>query len=421
MSRPLRNNVRVRNVGWDIGDGIGRDRCAGNGAWATFAITITAATRWLEFETSGGQHQQQHILITPGRVTSIAAGVRPSGFIPFDDGFMTTGAPINTEMINRVANNVGLIYTDRKWCLWSWLQTDDNTFRLSPATSGGSNYRPLGVAAVTMPDHIYSRTVTATAKATDVGTPDGHIIVGQVGGDSVKLTSNGADNSGTFTLIGNKVNIYATAYCEGAVDVSYVVVSATPGLADQGTAQEIVKGVAPPAAIEYLHALESITHKVYWGRYPVPGLNFSPSLYPGALTQFSVRLGPGTKRLQCAVTRYIIPAKDATTNLDHAKFWNTDSGAGAHEAIRVENVSAGDIEAWPPAGADDEQKGFSGLVQWGSMGTTAAPSAVVFPLGMDRMAEIVEADIAQVELFYDVGTCFGFGGLPIPSDDITSL
>jgi len=198
-------------------------------------------------------------------------------------------------------------------------------------------------------------------------------------------------------------------------------VEEVPTFEEHGAGSTPIQGVAPPARIEYLLMIDSMTKRVYWAPHPVPGLNFSPALYPGTKTQFSVGVGPGTKRIRCAATRFIQAGDNASATLDHAKFWNTDSGSGAHEAIRVENTAAGKTEAWPPAGADEIQKSQPGVVQWGSFNAAATVSAGSFPAGQDRMAEITESATSQVERFYDVQLCFGWGGLMIPSDDVTSL
>lgn len=389
--------------------------------WSTFSGTIPANATYLEVYSSGGNHQLQHVLVRPSRVASIAAGIKPSFFAPFDDGFLTTGAPIHTEYINRIVANSSYVYFDRKWCLWSWLQTSAHPFRISSSGGGVSQYRTLGIAPVTLPDHMMERTVTARVKASDSGSPDGHIVVGQLGGDSVKLSCDGGDNSGTFKLTGTSPIVYAKVYCVGTVDVDYVVVDEVPSLVEQGTAQAVVQGVAPPASIEYLMAVETNVNLVYWSMYPVPGLNFHAHVTPDLKTQFSVVLGPGVKRLRCAVTRYIQTGDNASVTLGHARLYNTASGANAQDAIRVENTAAGKNEQFPPAGTTEIEKAQGGIVQWGSLNSAATVDAAAFPSGMDRLAEITESATSQVESFHGVQFCFGFGGKPIPSDDVTGL
>lgn len=61
----------------------------------------------------GNNYQVSHILAypSPGNVTS---GVKASGFVPGDDSLIgSTGAPVNTEMLDRTGNNAISILRDR--------------------------------------------------------------------------------------------------------------------------------------------------------------------------------------------------------------------------------------------------------------------------------------------------------------------
>lgn len=85
---------------------------------------INALTTRLRFTFSAGASDYIPLssLVRPYPDAAIA-GIKASGFIPFDDGMINTAqTPIHTEILNRVKDNVVSIIGDRKVCVLSFAQ-----------------------------------------------------------------------------------------------------------------------------------------------------------------------------------------------------------------------------------------------------------------------------------------------------------
>ena len=97
---------------------------AGDNILVTNSAVLPAAATALRitFSTSGTDYRPLSTHIRP-KPTSLAAGIKPSGFNPFDDGLLTaTKAPLTTEHINRVKANAVAVVKDRKQCVLSFVQ-----------------------------------------------------------------------------------------------------------------------------------------------------------------------------------------------------------------------------------------------------------------------------------------------------------
>jgi hypothetical protein len=84
-------------------------------AQITTGQTIAADTVALRFTVSvaAGTFELHHLLAFPHPAT-IAAGSAASGFVPYDDGILTTaGGPVHTELLDRCAYSTAAILRDR--------------------------------------------------------------------------------------------------------------------------------------------------------------------------------------------------------------------------------------------------------------------------------------------------------------------
>ena len=73
------------------------------------------------------EHGAEGLLVYPNP-TALVAGVKASGFAPFDDGLLSaTGAGLNVEHHNRAKRNAHALLADRHQCAFSFVQEDDPT------------------------------------------------------------------------------------------------------------------------------------------------------------------------------------------------------------------------------------------------------------------------------------------------------
>jgi len=382
---------------------------------------IPAAAKFIRIVTSTGattNHQVTGVTVYPAPGTP--AATQDSGFIAFDNGFLGTGAPIHTEYLNRCANNAIAVYKDRKWCVWSFLQTAALPLRISCATPGA--YRSLGMAACSMPDDLLTRTATVKVRANDSSGTDGYVEVYQLNGQTTgsTLTADNTDRSTTITLTGANPVIGARIVANGTMDVYYVKVEVSPSLEKQGTSKDLITSAAPPARTEYLTTLDGLQARLYWQPYPVTGVVMDPSYYVAGHVLLSMRVGPGVRRFRCALTRYILGG-DATSVVALATFKNSDSGTATHESITIQSDITGSSESHPLTGSTDEEKTANGAIEYGSLVDMPTVNASTFPTGLNRLAEIVESDTAQTEVFFGFANVYGFGGEFLTTTDVTTL
>lgn len=90
-------------------------------------IPATAVALRFDFNAAAGTIAPQHILVYPAP-NAPSAGIKASGFIPFDDGMLTaTGAPVHTEILNRCKLSAMKLLRDRKQQVISFLQKEGGT------------------------------------------------------------------------------------------------------------------------------------------------------------------------------------------------------------------------------------------------------------------------------------------------------
>jgi hypothetical protein len=76
---------------------------------------------------NSGEYRPEGLLVYPNP-TALVAGVKASGFVPFDDGLLSaTGAGLNVEHHNRAKRNAHALLADRHQCAFSFVQEDDPT------------------------------------------------------------------------------------------------------------------------------------------------------------------------------------------------------------------------------------------------------------------------------------------------------
>lgn len=145
---------------------------------------------------------------TPDSVTIFPSGSnapvvrQASGFWPYDDGLLSaTGAPINTELVNRTLRNARAVAGSRAQALLSWVQESDaaNTrYDLSAAMQPDDTWITVahGVASVPYAPQELEVTVSTIASVTG-GTTTSRVRV-QAGAGWKLLNATNIPNSGTI-------------------------------------------------------------------------------------------------------------------------------------------------------------------------------------------------------------------------------
>tara|TARA_R100000664_G_C2757132_1_gene145195 strand:- start:1393 stop:2934 length:1542 start_codon:yes stop_codon:yes gene_type:complete len=384
------------------------------------AVPSTAKFIKITTTTAGSTNHQITGVVMHPSANHTPSAMNASGFVAFDDGFLATGAPIHTEYLNRCVNNVEAVYKDRKWCVFSFIQTDSLGYRLAGSAAGA--FRTIGKAQVTMPDDLLTRTATVRVRANDSSGSDGYVEVYQVNGQTTgtTLTADNTDRSTSLKITGSEPIIACRAVANGTIDVYYVTVEVAPTLEKQGSGKDMITAAAPPARTEYLTTIDGIQSRLYWQSYPVTGVVMNVDQYTSLHATLPVRVGPGVKRFRPCVTRYVT-GDGADTVVGPAVFVNTDSGTASHERIHVNTESTGDTERHPISGSTDEQKTAKGFIEWGAEIEMPSPDASTYASGLSRLCEIVESDQPQTEIFSQFIATYGFGGRYIKTADVTTL
>jgi hypothetical protein len=347
-------------------------------------ITITQANALLDVQLQG-------FCLYPKKLTSIAAGTKASGFVPYDDGHLTsTGAAIHTEYINRAAYNVWATMRDRKQMLTCWAQEASGPLRLT-----GLGYLFYGV--VSIPPEAAGDQVTVRVKATDAGT--GYVMVGQKNGNYVALDSDGTIHTDTLTL--NDHDDLPVLYClvkaDSGTDVEFVSVEWAPTL---GSDDPLLSAPAPAAKVEFLGQLDHITLEGCVRPYAQTCLHFDPSEATGSDWHGYQVVAPGTRALRLAVTRSPSQATGSTLAA------TTVSSKNDGNEIEFASESQG-VEEYPP-------NGMSHIV----LGSQAYDAAA--GLGENRMLLTDEDREPCIERLV-MDNCVALSGIPDGVADLSAV
>lgn len=80
------------------------------------------------YSTTAISFTPHHLLAYPFGVPP-TVGIKPSGFVPFDDGILTgaVGGAVHTEFLERAQQNALALLRDRAQCAFAFVQEDDHT------------------------------------------------------------------------------------------------------------------------------------------------------------------------------------------------------------------------------------------------------------------------------------------------------
>lgn len=373
----------------------------GDNEVAAFDVTIPASAEFLRVTCSVllGTVQVQNVLVMPKILTSIAAGVKGCGFVPYDDTHLTsTGAAIHTEYINRGAANFRAVQADRRQDLLTYLQevtAPKHTWR--PAGSLTSYLAAYGVAG--LPGQ-QTTTVTVRLRASDTGS-GGTVTIGQINGDAVSFAADDTDQTETLELYGEQPVIYVRVTPDTDLTLVYACVDWSPSI---GSPDPLITSAAPPARIEYLSALDRLGLVASVGAYGCPALQTNFYNASGTYWRWRYVVSPATRRMRGIWTRSLNEDGSAATTTEA---FNDESGAGGSNRIDIPAPGTG-TEVYDPMDPFP-------AIAWGALNDEATPSG---PL--NRLHEVVESRSAGVEVF-EARYAVGFTGYPEPVADLAAV
>jgi len=372
-------------------------------------IPLAAATNYIEVKAYNGANnvQLQGALIRPKEITSISAGTKSSGFCAVDRAHLIgTGTAIHTEYFNRAKSNYRATMADRQQCVLSYSHRHDTTASYRFAVSGQQTVLPVLLGAAGLAGRS-TTTVTVYCYATDSGSPDGKVRIGQVNGDSVEITADGtASDSETLTLTGDLPLIYAVAVEPGGnLEIKHIFLIWEP---DDISASPLISSVAPPPRREYLAALDGLGLGAITDPYALTSVHFNPSLAGGTYWHWGHMIAPGAEALRAAVTRSCDGDQDSKP-VD-AELWTSSSGSGADDRITIPASVSGNSDVYPPSALATVDEG---AWTWDAVPPVGAG-------GINRLVELTQSRDPQVEEVYGRYFC-GFSGRVLQVSDLADL
>lgn len=203
---------------------------------------------------AAGDRTDHHLLVYPNTQT-LAAGVTNSGFVPWDDGALTSaeGWPLHEEHLNRIGKNAAAVLSDRKQCAFAFVQeyTATPRFVCSDTYFGQLGYElPIGRAYFpNLPDGQNTNLSVRAIATVSAGSQSRRVQLAQSSGDTAFFNASGNIESATLAVYagrggidayadlqpivsntaGNTTNLYAlVAYYTPNADTSDVVKWNTP-------------------------------------------------------------------------------------------------------------------------------------------------------------------------------------------------
>ena len=185
----------------------------------THTATISASARRMRVTYDHGtdSYWPAHLLVTPAPATTPATK-QPSGFVAYDAGlYAASGAPVNTEHLNRCKASAAALLADRKAMVLSVAQDTVDPHTPAKVTSvgifAGSPKMSMGRAVASLPGNkgktdisLHFRGYTSKSPSTNYTA-----TVRQVGathsGSSVTFDLDGSWQTGTLTVIGETPEI----------------------------------------------------------------------------------------------------------------------------------------------------------------------------------------------------------------------
>jgi len=143
---------------------------------------------------NSGEFRPEGLLVYPDPA-ALTAGVKPSGFAPFDDGLLTaTGAGLNVEHHNRPKRNAQALLADRHQCALSFVQEDDPAFVLHDVATPGLNsflWLRVALGRAVIPGQAEPQLRVRVIASVNAGSTSDRVRVQQAGGAQALLDASG--------------------------------------------------------------------------------------------------------------------------------------------------------------------------------------------------------------------------------------
>lgn len=294
---------------------------------AATTLPANAVALRVQYSAPAVGTRTDHHLLVYASTNTVLAGVKSSGFIPFDTGALSSAEKfaIHEEYLNRCKTSSAAVMKDRKQCAFAFVQeyTAAPHFICSDAIYGSLGY-PLPLSRAWLP-HAKSG-VTIDVKAIGVvsgGTTAGLITLGQKGQQKVSLAADGALNSATLTLYPEGTN--GDAYADLALRVRntsgnqlrvFAVVAFWTPDADNAAITSWANP-APTALASMLAKACKAPEKVALQPYVGTAHVFDGATVGLKTRYLAARIAPGAEAANCGVTQtgdYLTVAPAAPTN-----------------------------------------------------------------------------------------------------------
>lgn len=173
--------------------------------------------------TNGAQLTPHHLLVIP-TPAAVVTGIKLSGFVPYDDGQLSTSGAVTTEHVNRAQANAISVLQDRAQCAFAWVQEDtpaDMVFR--PGLGPFTTWRQAPSVKVGLPGQLGPMTLDCAILAgTTRGT--GAVRLQQsgtlFGGLAFEAAADGVVHTGSCPIVANAGGPEASATLAVSVKVN---------------------------------------------------------------------------------------------------------------------------------------------------------------------------------------------------------
>lgn len=169
------------SIGGTTWTSLGTDSGSINGVdTLTVSASIPAnaiALRW-KFTSSTGNYIVHHVIAYPDDDTITSDG-KQGGFVAYDDALLEgpAGAPVNTEMLNRIQQNMWVLRRTRPHAALSYVQPESSTYGQTPSTVAAGTTHTLARARIWMG---MRQTAALSLACVGASTSGGTLTVAQV-------------------------------------------------------------------------------------------------------------------------------------------------------------------------------------------------------------------------------------------------
>lgn len=362
--------------------------------------------------SDGATNYTAHSVIAVPSPSAPSGGVLASGFRDYDSGLLgATGAPLNTELLNRAPHNVAAVVNDRRALVLSFGQEDSAANVRHDVANGwkpDAEFALLGYAVASIPYASAGDTVDLVCKASvDAGATSNLVRVSEDGeeGAPVYFAADGARNEAPITIHprdAGTLNAHVVFRVEASnTSGNTTYVHNVVGFYDYElpASWEVIKGPTPPAALSALAAAVRIVENWAFRPWPQPALCFEGNTTDLISRRLNASIGLGAKHARAWITRCFAPPGFGAVQSSTVIQSDSSGGfGGGADDITVPAETSGN-EVYLEATAS---VGQPWITRSGDL-VDDSPSAT-----SNRQIELTEGLSPTIETI-DVSYCAGFG------------